>query len=129
MRAACAECGLHADAGPVKAPISARFPAFAEQGRKAIAAAHVPKEAAQAEQTCAPTDSTKPAALADVQPARHPEITTKEEPAAPDQVDTKAPLEGAGSLPDAGADSDASSSSNDAKHQSPPKKARQALQG
>ena len=56
-------------------------------------------------------------------------MNTEEEPAAPELVETKGPLKGASSAPDAGADSDASSSSNDAKHQSPPKKARQAFQG
>jgi hypothetical protein len=121
--------GLHAAAGPAKAPISARFPAFAEQGRKAIAAAHVPKETAQAEQICAPTDSAESAESADVQPAQHSDMNTEEELATPEQVETNAPMEGAGPAPDAGADSDASSSSNDAKHPSPPKKARQAFQG
>lgn len=112
--------------GAVKGPISARFPAFAEQGRKAVAVAHVPKLAIQSADSPAAPDSPM---ISDAQPCQPEDMALEESAAATEQAEPLDFWGGAKAAQDAGADSDGSSASNDAKLHSPPKKAKQLFGG
>ncbi len=113
-----------------KGPISARFPTFAQHGRKALAAAHVPTQTPTALDSSADKDSHVLAEPADPEWGPPADMNTEREPcAAAEQITQDAMMTDVGSAPDCGAESDASSSSNDARLQSPAKKAKQVFPG
>ncbi len=118
---------VHGSPAAVKGPISARFPSFAEHGRKALAAARVSEEAENA-----PDSAVKVAGLSaeseDMQRAQSADMYLGEsESAAPVKEDGL--MTDAASAPDAELESDASTSSHDARLQSPAKKAKQVFPG
>ena len=113
-----------------KGPISARFPTFAEHGRKALAGAHTPQGASDALDSSADKDLQASAESASLEQGRPADMSTEEEPSvAAEPVTKDAVMAEPGSLADVGAESDASSSSNDARLQSPTKKAKQIVPG
>lgn len=109
-----------------KGPISARFPTFAEHGRKALAVAHTSTGASIALDSSADKDMHATAASASLEQGRPAEST---KPVAAEPVTRDAVMAEAGSAADLEAQSDASSSSNDAGLQSPAKKAKQICPG
>ena len=112
-----------------KGPISARFPTFAEHGRKALAAANVPTRAASALDSSADRD-LHTAEPADSECESLADMSTDKEPlAAAGQITEDAIMTDAASAPGCGAESDASSSSADDRLQSPAKKAKQVFPG
>lgn len=118
---------VHGSPAAVKGPISARFPSFAEHGRKALAAARVSEEGENA-----PDSAVKVAGLSaeseDMQRAQSADMYLDEsESAAPVKEDGL--MTDAASAPDAELESDASTSSHDARLQSPAKKAKQVFPG
>ena len=116
-----------------KGPISARFPAFAEQGRRAVAAAvQEPKEAALQDPQSSTAAASSGSAESEIKDSQQCERLSSNEGAderdrvvADREVRQQATSDGQGVAPEEGAESDASSSSNDVKLQSPPKRAKQ----
>ena len=116
-----------------KGPISARFPAFAEQGRRAVAAAvQEPKEAALQDPQSSTAAASSGSAESELKDSHQWASLVSNEGAdgrvtavADRVVREKAISDGIEVAPEEGAESDASSSSNDAKLQSPPKRAKQ----
>ena len=111
-------------ASAAKGHITARFPTFAEHGRKALAAANAPKGAAPALDSSADKDVHASGESANLERA-HP-ADAKEEPlVAAKQPTRDAESTDAGSARESGMESDASSSSNDARLKSPAKRTKQ----
>lgn len=116
-----------------KGPISARFPAFAEQGRRAVAAAvQEPKEAALQDPHSSTAAASPGSAESEIKDSQQPESLSSSEGGdekdgaiADGGVREEGLSDGKEEAPEEGAESDASSSSNDAKLQSPPKRAKQ----
>ena len=114
-----------------KGPISARFPSFAEHGRKALAGAKAPTVASSAPDSSGADKnlhaSGEAAALEQERPS---DAHTEEDlSAVAEQSSKDAAMADAGSAPEGGAESDASTSSNDARLRSPAKKAKQVFPG
>jgi len=119
---------VHGSPAAVKGPISARFPSFAEHGRKALAAARVSEEAENAPDNSAVKVAGLSAESEDMQRAQSADMYLDEsESAAPVKEDGL--MTDAASAPDAEVESDASTSSHDARLQSPAKKAKQVFPG
>ena len=111
-----------------KGHISARFPTFAEHGRKALAAAQVPIAAAIALESSADKDLHASAESADPEQGRPAEMNLEQEPsAAAEQATGPATLTDASSAADGGVETDASSSSADIRLQSPAKRVKQVF--
>lgn len=119
---------IHGSPAAVKGPISARFPSFAEHGRKALAAARFSEEAENAPDSSVAKVAELPSESGDMQCAQSAETY-------PDESGSTAPVKedglmtDAASAADAGLESDASISSHEARFQSPSKKAKQVFPG